>query len=142
MARYRYLRHDDPAPPLKRSVSTRLTACGYPTTRAAWGENIAFGLETPAAVMRAWLRSRGHRRNIESRRYSAIGVVAATSESRLVYWAQDFGSYGAHPRAPSSAVGVLDHGDLPLRLRERHVAGANARAQVILDSVDLVGTRP
>ena len=62
MARYRYLRHEDSAPPLERTVSGRLEACGYPAAHGAWGENIAFGFATAPAVMRAWLRSPGHRR--------------------------------------------------------------------------------
>jgi uncharacterized protein YkwD len=92
MARYEYMRHNDPAPPVKRTVAARLAACGYPTTRGAWGENIAYGYETPAAVMRAWLKSPGHRRNIEGRLYAAIGVGVAEGENGLLYWAQNFGS--------------------------------------------------
>jgi uncharacterized protein YkwD len=93
MARYRYMRHNDPAPPVKRTVGTRLAACGYPTATASWGENIAFGFETPADVLRGWLHSRGHKRNIEYRAWTATGVGVATSPNGLVYWAQDFGSY-------------------------------------------------
>ena len=55
MAYYRYMQHADPAPPVARSVSDRLQACGYPTTTAGWGENIAYGYSTANAVMQAWL---------------------------------------------------------------------------------------
>jgi uncharacterized protein YkwD len=93
MARYHYMKHQDPSPPVKRGVGTRLAACGYPSATSSWGENIAFGFETPAAVMRGWLHSPGHRRNIEYRRWTAIGVGVATGSNGLLYWAQDFGSY-------------------------------------------------
>ena len=97
MARYRYMRHNDLAPPVKRTAQTRLAACGYPTTRTTWGENIAFGYATPAAVMKAWLRSRDHRLNMEFRRFAAIGVGSAQATNGVVYWAQDFGSYAGAP---------------------------------------------
>jgi uncharacterized protein YkwD len=93
MARYHYMKHNDPAPPVKRTVATRLAACGYPTGTAGWGENIAFGFETPADVMRGWLHSPGHKRNIEHRDWTATGVGVATGDNGLVYWAQDFGTY-------------------------------------------------
>ena len=41
MAMYRYMAHDDPAPPVARSIADRITACGY--AGAGWGENIAYG---------------------------------------------------------------------------------------------------
>jgi uncharacterized protein YkwD len=87
------MRHADPSPPVKRGVGTRLAACGYPSSTSSWGENIAFGFDTPAAVMKGWLHSTGHRRNIEYRRWAAIGVGVATGSNGLLYWAQDFGSY-------------------------------------------------
>ena len=43
----------------------------------AWGENIAWGsgdLGSPRSVVRSWMRSEGHRRNILSRQYEHIGV--------------------------------------------------------------------
>ncbi len=92
MAYYRYMQHDDPAPPVARTVSDRLTACGYPITNVAWGENIAYGYQTPQDVMNAWLNSSGHKANIENPSFRAIGVGAVRSASGLWYWTQDFGS--------------------------------------------------
>ena len=43
MAYYQYMQHDDPAPPVTRTVSDRLAACGYPIGNVGWGENIAYG---------------------------------------------------------------------------------------------------
>src|SRR5207249_2612281 len=37
MARYGYMAHDDPAPPVARTVGDRLAACGYPVGAASWG---------------------------------------------------------------------------------------------------------
>ncbi len=88
MAHYRYMQHDDPAPPIARTWYQRVQACGY--TSGA-GENIAYGYPTPEAVMSAWLNSSGHRANIESPSYRVIGVGAAGPST--IYWAQNFGTY-------------------------------------------------
>ena len=92
MARYRYMQHADPAPPVARSVSDRLLACGYPATTAGWGENIAYGYSTANAVMQGWLNSSGHRANIENPSFRAIGVAAAASSTGSIYWTQEFGT--------------------------------------------------
>lgn len=90
MARYRYLRHEDPAPPVGRGVGARLAACGYQGGR--WGENIAFGYGSAAAVVGAWLRSPGHRANIERGSFRVIGVGAASARGGTLYWSQEFGA--------------------------------------------------
>ena len=92
MAGYSYMQHDDPAPPVARTVSDRLAACGYPIGSVGWGENIAYGYATPVDVMNAWLNSPGHRANIENSSYRAIGVGVARSASGVYYWTQDFGT--------------------------------------------------
>jgi uncharacterized protein YkwD len=53
-----------------------MQACGYPE-RAFCGENIAAGHKSPASVIDGWLRSLGHRANIERPEYQAIGVGVA-----------------------------------------------------------------
>ena len=102
MAGYGYMQHNDPAPPVARSVSDRLLACGYPATSSGWGENIAYGYATPAAVMNGWLNSPGHRANIENASYRSIGVGVARSSSGTYYWTQEFGTVtgGAPPPPP------------------------------------------
>ena len=67
----------------------RIAAAGYP--RAAWGENIAYGQQTPAAVMNSWMNSPGHRANILNCGFHAIGIGVAF-RSGVPYWTQDFGS--------------------------------------------------
>lgn len=51
------------------------------------GENIAYGQQTPLAVVNAWMNSSGHRANILNASYTQIGVgyVAAGH-----YWTQMF----------------------------------------------------
>ena len=101
MARYLYMAHNDPAPPVARTTSDRLAACGYPSTTSGWGENIAYGYATPEAVMQGWLNSPGHRANIETASFRSIGVGAASSTTGRIYWAQAFGTQtGSAPPPP------------------------------------------
>jgi uncharacterized protein YkwD len=88
MARYGYMSHDDPAPPVSRTTAQRIAACGY--GGGGWGENIAYGYPSPEQVMEGWLNSPGHRANITNGSYTAIGVGAAAHNGRL-FWAQAFG---------------------------------------------------
>ena len=50
------------------------------------GENIAAGYRSPAAVVRGWMRSKGHRANILSRKFTHLGVG-----KHGIYWVQTFG---------------------------------------------------
>jgi hypothetical protein len=121
MAKYLYLAHSDPAPPVARSTSDRLLACGYPSTTSGWGENIAYGYGSAEAVMQAWLSSPGHRANIENASFRSIGAGAAVSSTNRIYWAQAFGTQSGSapppppppPPPPSYACsnGVDDDGD-------------------------------
>jgi len=89
MATYRYMAHDDPAPPVARSVGERIAACGY---SGAWGENIAEGYPTAASVVAGWLGSPGHKANIENPSYTVTGSGAAIATGGITLWAQDFGT--------------------------------------------------
>jgi uncharacterized protein YkwD len=88
MAFYRYMAHNDPAPPVARGVGDRLLVCGYPANSAGWGENIAYGYGSAASVMQGWLNSPGHRQNIENPSHRAIGVAAAAASNGTLYWTQ------------------------------------------------------
>ena len=101
MATYGYMAHDDIAPPVARSAGDRIAACGYPS--AGWGENIAAGYPTPAAVVAGWLQSPGHKANIENPAYVVTGSGAATAAGGTVVWAQDFGMVNDAGSAPPSA---------------------------------------
>jgi uncharacterized protein YkwD len=67
------------------SFAERIEAQGYPSPG---GENIAQGQPNAQAVVAAWLKSPGHRANIENCSFTAIGVGLAGGER---YWTQDFG---------------------------------------------------
>ena len=92
MANYRYMAHDDPAPPVARTTGDRLQTCGYPIGSVGWGENIASGYANPDAVMTGWLDSSGHRANIENASYRAIGIGVVLNAGGTYYWTQDFGT--------------------------------------------------
>ncbi|MFD8995831.1 CAP domain-containing protein [Streptomyces abikoensis] len=68
---------------------SRISAAGYHWD--AYGENIARGQATPAAVMDAWMRSAGHRENILDCAFREMGVGVATGPEGP-FWTQDFGS--------------------------------------------------
>jgi uncharacterized protein YkwD len=79
MVRRKFFAHDSPS---GRSVVDRVRAVGFIPRTGTWivGENIAFGsgsLGQPAAIMRAWMESPGHRANILQKRYREIGIGVA-----------------------------------------------------------------
>ncbi|MFJ3639940.1 sigma-70 family RNA polymerase sigma factor [Streptomyces sp. NPDC090108] len=67
----------------------RITAAGY--RWSTYGENIAKGQATPAAVMDAWMKSPGHRANILNCAFKDIGVGVHKGTGGP-WWTQDFGA--------------------------------------------------
>jgi uncharacterized protein YkwD len=61
-----------------RSVGDRLRAIGYQRgVSGSAGENIAYGVgdkSTPASIVRAWMRSPGHRADILRPAFTEIGI--------------------------------------------------------------------
>ena len=55
------------------------------------GENVAVGYGSGRAVVKAWMRSPGHRANILEKRYRLLGVGAARDDDGRWYAAQVFG---------------------------------------------------
>lgn len=53
------------------------------------GENIAWGQKTPDAVMEAWMKSEGHRKNILNPSYTTLGV-GIYEKDNIIYWSQLF----------------------------------------------------
>ncbi len=51
-----------------------------------WGENVAAGFSTAAAVVDAWMNSPGHRRNILNGSFTRIGVGTAVAADGTRYW--------------------------------------------------------
>lgn len=82
-----------------RNIAPRLPDFGY-THYAYIGENIAAGQATPAAAMRGWMNSPGHRANLLNPHFREIGVGYASRQNSPFrhYWVQDFGArYGVYP---------------------------------------------
>ena len=75
-----------------RTFSQRISTAGYAGS-SPWGENIAAGQSSPAAVVNGWMSSEGHCANIMNPGYRAIGVGYAfnTASNYGHYWTQDFG---------------------------------------------------
>jgi uncharacterized protein YkwD len=63
----------------------RIMKAGY---RDPGGENIARGFSSASSVVRAWLNSPEHRRNIMNCQFRTIGIGFNTHGD---YWVQDFG---------------------------------------------------
>jgi uncharacterized protein YkwD len=72
-----------------KTIKNRIEEAGYTLTGMrtyAIGENIAAGQRSIDEVMRSWMASEGHCKNIMSKNFREIGVA----ETNL-YWVQDFG---------------------------------------------------
>jgi uncharacterized protein YkwD len=84
------------------SFLERIRRSGYLDGAASWavGENIAWGsgrLSTPRSIASAWMHSPGHRANILSRTFRAIGIGIATgtpSDGSGATYTTDFGRRG------------------------------------------------
>jgi uncharacterized protein YkwD len=94
-----YVSHTSPD---GRSTWDRLAARGVTYSRA--GENIAWGQGTGSAVLAAWLRSPGHRRNIQLGSYTHHGVGKVGT-----YWTHVF----FRPKGASGDLPLLAHPAIP-----------------------------
>ncbi|MGW6445941.1 CAP domain-containing protein [Lentzea sp. NPDC055074] len=68
-----------------RTFDVRMREAGYPKPG---GENIAMGYPNAAAVVDGWMKSTGHRENIENCSFTTMGIGLDT---RGNYWTQNFG---------------------------------------------------
>ncbi len=59
-------------------------------SRMGYAENVAYGQTTPQEVVRTWMNSPGHRRNILAANRSTIGVGLAYGGGGRPYWTQVF----------------------------------------------------
>ncbi|ROR30826.1 uncharacterized protein YkwD [Mobilisporobacter senegalensis] len=73
--------------PNGQSPFTALDAAGVSYRTA--GENIAYGQQTPSAVMNGWMNSSGHRANILKSSFKEIGIGAYYQNGKY-YWVQLF----------------------------------------------------
>ena len=71
------------------SMADRIRRHGY---RGGWlAENVAMGQSSSQDVMRAWMNSSGHRKNILRRNYRYMGIAYARGRNNRLYWTQTFG---------------------------------------------------
>jgi uncharacterized protein YkwD len=86
--------------------AARITAAGYRWGYA--GENIASGFRTARAVVKGWMGSEGHCRNILDPHFADIGTGVVTHPTGIANvgstWTQDFGLPLGHA-APSNNTG-------------------------------------
>ncbi|WP_033666355.1 CAP domain-containing protein [Salinispora mooreana] len=68
------------------SPGDRLDDVGYQWR--TYGENVAWNQQSPAAVMKAWMNSPGHKANILNCSFTEIGIGIASSNGP--YWTQVF----------------------------------------------------
>jgi uncharacterized protein YkwD len=87
MASHRKMSHTGDG---RSNPGRRITAAGYDWS--TYGENVAYGQKSPDEVVRVWINSPGHRRNIKSEAYHEIGLGFATSSNNQIYWCVTFGS--------------------------------------------------
>ncbi|UYK41039.1 CAP domain-containing protein [Microbacterium terricola] len=67
-----------------------------PSGWRAAGENVAAGY-APTAVVGAWMKSEGHRKNILSTSYTHIGIGVALDSDGRAYYTQNFAGYSKAP---------------------------------------------
>ncbi len=83
----------DHTSPEGEGPGVRVADAGY--SGRGWGENIAQGYGSAAAVIEGWMNSPGHRANILNCEFSELGVGYGEGATRGnvpgIYWTQMFG---------------------------------------------------
>ncbi len=72
---------------LKHSSMKDILALGFNKV----SENIAYGQKDEESVMKTWLNSSGHKRNIMDKNITHIGCGFAYSSDNVLYWCVCFG---------------------------------------------------
>lgn len=73
----------------KGTMSSRVKDAGYKPK--AVGENIAVGQPSVPTVLRSWMHSEGHKKNILSKNYTEVGFGIARDKKGRLLWVTDFG---------------------------------------------------
>lgn len=105
----------------------RIEAVGFDWL--AYGENIAYGQQTPREVMTAWLASEGHCQNIFKPEFTVAGYGVGYAGTRA-YWTQDFGRPSSAGNPPKSAAAAPSCPRAPTPFGTPAVAPAPAPAPV------------
>ena len=88
MAYFQRMSHTLPEAQLP-ALGDRARYVGYPYREIA--ENVALGYPSPEAVVRGWMNSSGHRRNILNTGVIETGIAIARSAAGGLYYCQVFG---------------------------------------------------
>lgn len=72
---------------LKHSKMSSIMELGFNMA----GENIAYGQKDEHIVMKTWLNSYGHKRNIMNKSFTSIGCGFAYNKEGTIYWCVCFG---------------------------------------------------
>lgn len=71
------------------NAGQRISAAGYSWSR--WGENIAYGYTSSAAVVDGWMKSEGHCRNLMNAAFTEIGLACVrqsqSNSASSIRWA-------------------------------------------------------
>jgi uncharacterized protein YkwD len=74
-----------------RNHASRMARSGrFRHSGSGFAENIAKGQRSPADVMRAWMKSPGHFRNIMNRNNTQIGIGVYRDKQGQLNWVQQF----------------------------------------------------
>jgi len=106
MVAQRFFSHDAPD---GTDLGDRLRASGYLNELSGWsiGENIAYGTgsyATASSIVKMWMESPGHRANILSGRFRAIGMGIAMGNPRSSSGATYTTDFGSTVRSAGSAT--------------------------------------
>ena len=86
MARNKYFSHNSRD---GKTLKDRVVKAGYSfkgLKSVTFGENIAYGQESIDEVMKGWLTSERHCKNLMNGAFKEVGIAEVTR-----YWVQDFG---------------------------------------------------
>ncbi|KAL4128233.1 hypothetical protein PRIC2_007226 [Phytophthora ramorum] len=109
------------------TMSQRITAAGFKWTAIA--ENVAAGQKDVAAVMKSWMNSSGHKKNILSSTYKFFGCGYAYNAGSTYkhYWTQDFGA-GSSESCSSSSSSASQSSSTPTATTKAPAATTKAPA--------------
>lgn len=83
------------------SPGDRISRTGYQFS--TWGENVAAGYPTAAAVMQGWMNSEGHCKNILNPAFTELGIGFVTGGERYnQFWTQVFARPSGVERPPGT----------------------------------------
>jgi uncharacterized protein YkwD len=70
-------------------MTSRINAEGYDWSTI--GENVAYGYPTVQTVVKGWMESYGHRKNIMNPDFAEVGFGKGVASNGMIYWCADFG---------------------------------------------------